>query len=68
VIAVPDDALLEQAARVALQAEIAYARKARQAVWIAPAHDQVVRLIAAAWPVLATGQLPEAEKAGGDDE
>jgi polysaccharide deacetylase 2 family uncharacterized protein YibQ len=58
-----DDALLEQAARVALQAEIAYARKARQAVWIAPAHDQVKRLIKAALPV-----LDEALKAGEVDD
>lgn len=58
-----DDALLEQAVQVALRAEIAYARTARQAVWIAPAHDQVKRLIKAALPVLC-----EAEKAGDGDE
>ena len=50
------DALLEQAVQAALRAEIAYAKTARQAVWTAPAHDQVKRLIKAAWPVLCGDQ------------
>ena len=56
------DAIFEQAAQAALEAEIAYARTARKAVWTAPARDQVTRLIKAAWPV-----LDAARKDGGDD-
>ena len=49
----PDDELLEQAARAALKAEIDYIRTARKTAFCMPASDQVKRLIAAAWPVLA---------------
>jgi hypothetical protein len=45
--------ILAQAARAALLAEIQHIRTARKPVFVLPAEDQVVRLIAAAWPVLA---------------
>lgn len=49
----PDEEALDQAVSAALHAEVAYARTARRPVFTLPAEDQVKRLIAAAWPVLA---------------
>jgi hypothetical protein len=49
----PDEVTLTRAARAALLAEIQHIRTARKPVFVLPAEDQVVRLIAAAWPVLA---------------
>ena len=48
-----NDELLEQAVRAALKAEIDYIRTVRETAFVMPASDQVKRLIAAAWPVLA---------------
>jgi hypothetical protein len=48
----PDEVILTQAARAALLAEVAHIRTARKPVFVLPAEDQVVRLIATAWPVL----------------
>jgi hypothetical protein len=53
----PDEDVLDQAASAALLAEVAYARARRRAVLTLPAEDQVKRLIAAAWPVLAGDDL-----------
>jgi hypothetical protein len=49
----PDEVILAQAARTALLAELEHSRTARKAAWVLPAEDQVIRLLAAAWPVLA---------------
>ena len=49
----PDEAALARAARAALLAELEHSRTARKAAFNLPAEDQVIRLIAAAWPVLA---------------
>jgi hypothetical protein len=49
----PDEVILAQAARAALLAEIQHIRTARKPVFVLPAEDQVVRLLAAGWPVLA---------------
>ena len=48
-------ALLDQAATIALAAELDRARTERRPVFLIPDHVQVRRLIAAAWPVLAAG-------------
>ena len=48
-------ALLDQAATIALAAELERARTERRPVFLIPDHVQVRRLIAAAWPVLAAG-------------
>jgi hypothetical protein len=55
----PDEVILTQAARAALLAEIQHIRTARKPVFVLPAEDQVVRLIAAAWPVLAASGAGE---------
>ena len=47
--------LLDQAATIALAAELERARTERRPVFLMPERDQVRRLIAAAWPVLAAG-------------
>jgi hypothetical protein len=49
----PDQTTLARAARAALLAEIEHSRAARKSVFVIPAEDQVIRLLAAAWPVLA---------------
>ena len=49
----PDETALARAARAALLAELEHSRTARKAAYNLPAEDQVIRLIAAAWPVLA---------------
>jgi hypothetical protein len=49
----PDETTLARAARTALLAELEHSRTARKAAFTLPAEDQVIRLIAAAWPVLA---------------
>ena len=49
----PDETTLAYAARAALLAEVEHSRTARKAAFALPAEDQVIRLIAAAWPVLA---------------
>ena len=50
----PDETALARAARAALLAELEHSRTARKAAFRPlPAEDQVIRLIAAAWPVLA---------------
>ena len=48
-------ALLDQAATIALAAELERARTERRPVFLMPERDQVKRLIAAAWPVIAAG-------------
>jgi hypothetical protein len=57
----PDVTTLARAARTALEAEIEHSRAARKAVFAIPAEDQVIRLLATAWPVLA------AEECGASD-
>ena len=55
----PDDATLDQAVRAALAAEMHHIYNNRKPVFVLPASDQVRRLIAAAWPVLAkAGEQP----------
>lgn len=49
----PDETVLAQAARAALRAEIEHIRHTKQIAFVVPCEDQVIRLIAAAWPVLA---------------
>lgn len=48
----PDETTLARAARAALLAEVKRTRRGQ--VFDLPDVDQVIRLLAAAWPVLAT--------------
>jgi hypothetical protein len=49
----PDEVILARTARTALLAELEHSRTARKAAWYLPDEKQVIRLLAAAWPVLA---------------
>ncbi len=49
----PGEDTLAHAARAALLAEIEHSRTARKHLFDLPPEDQVIRLIAAAWPYLA---------------
>jgi len=57
----PDEVVLDQAVSAALLAEVNHARTARRPVFDLPAEDQVKRLIAAAWPVLAAADAGDGD-------